>query len=158
MNLDQAQQLISQLGVELGGNAQTYQMNERGEIDLSFQDQMPVQLRYHEGTLILSSIVATEVDLQNPELFPTLMDYQFMGMRTFGCVLSWNSGSDCLLLSRQLHGEPDARQLAHELSILLKASLQVSEELKPLIDGEFSLFAPQEAPAESLLPAQMMRA
>ena len=158
MNLDQAQQLISQLGVELGGSTQTYQMDERGEIDLSFQGQMPVHLRYHEGTLILSSIVATDVDLQNPELFPNLMDYQFMGMRTFGCVLSWNSGSDCLLLSRQLHGEPDARQLAHELSILLKASLQVSDELKPLIDGEFSLLEQPAAPADSLLPPQMMRA
>lgn len=158
MNLAQTQQLITQLGVELGGTGQTYQMNERGEIDLNFQDQLPVHLRYHEGTLILSSIVATDVDLQNPELFPNLMDYQFMGMRTFGCVLSWNSGSDCLLLSRQLHGEPDVRQLAHELSTLLKASLQVSDELKPLIDGEFSLIEPPADAADSLLPAQMMRA
>lgn len=159
MNLQQAQQLIRELGGELGGGPDTYSLDENAQLNLSYQDQLPVHIRYHGRTLILSSVVASEVDLQDPGLFPNLMDYQFMGIRTFGCVLSWNSGSNSLLLSRQLHGDPKAKQLAHELNILLKASLQVQRELQPLINGELTLVQGPEnsAVAPSLQPSQMMR-
>jgi hypothetical protein len=159
MNLEQAQELIRGLGVELGGSADSYSLDDSRELTLSFDGQLPVHLRYYGSTLVLSSIVATDIALDDPGLFANLMDYQFMGIRTLGCVMSWNSGSDCLLLSRQLHGHPTARQLAHELNILLRASLRVKEEIKPLIDGDFSLLEQEDSPAaEGLLSAQMIRA
>jgi hypothetical protein len=159
MNLEQAQQLVRDLGVELGGQSDSYTLDDEGELNLSFEGQLPVHLRYYGSTVILSSIVANDIGLDDPSLFPNLMDYQFMGIRTLGCVMSWNSGSDCLLLSRQLHGHPTARQLAHELNILLRASLRVKEEIKPLIDGDFSLLEQEDSPAaEGLLSAQMIRA
>jgi hypothetical protein len=159
MNLEQAQQLVRDLGVELGGSSESYNIDESGELNLSFEGQLPVHMRFYGGTFILSSIVADDVALEDPGLFANLMDYQFMGIRTLGCVMSWNSGSDCLLLSRQLHGTPTARQLAHELNILLNASLRVKEDIKPLIDGEFSIGRDDViSPVEPLLPSQMVRA
>jgi hypothetical protein len=138
MNIDQARQLIAQLGTELGGNASTYSMDDHGEVNLAFDNDMPVNIRFHEETLILATVIANDVSLDDPGLFATLMDYQFMGIRTYGCVMSWNPSSDCLLLSRQLYAEPTAHQLAVELNILLKASNEVHEELQPLLNGEWS--------------------
>jgi hypothetical protein len=159
MNLEQAQQLTRDLGVELGGSPDSYALSDEGEVHLSFEGQLPVHMRYYGSTLILSSIVATDIAMDDPGLFANLMDYQFMGIRTLGCVMSWNSGSDCLLLSRQLHGNPTARQLGHELNILLRASLRVKEEIKPLIEGDFSLIEQNSGTgAEAMLSAQLMRA
>ena len=122
MTLDQAQQLIAELGIELGGDAKTYVMDDHGEVNMVFEGDMPVTIRFHESTLIVAAIVATEVDMDDPGLFATLMDYQFMGIRTYGAVLSWNPSTNCLLLSRQIHAEPSGEQLAMELNILLKSS------------------------------------
>ena len=139
MTLDQAQQLIAELGIELGGDAKTYVMDDHGEVNMVFEGDMPVTIRFHESTLIVAAIVATEVDMDDPGLFATLMDYQFMGIRTYGAVLSWNPSTNCLLLSRQIHAEPSGEQLAMELNILLKSSVQVRDELGPLLAGEWSL-------------------
>jgi hypothetical protein len=140
MNLEQAQQLIRELGVELGGNPDSYSMDERGILNLVFNDDMPVEIRFEDETMILACVIAQGVDMSDPGLFATLMDYQFMGIRTFGCVLSWNSSNDSLLMSRLLHSEPSARQVAHELNILLGAADQVGRELEPLLDGDLSLY------------------
>jgi hypothetical protein len=153
MNLDQAQRLISQLGSELGGDASSYSLDEHGEVSLVFEADMPVSIRFHADTLILASVIATDVNLDEPGLFATLMDYQFMGIRTYGAVMSWNPSTNCLLLSRQLYGEPSAEQLAHELSILLKTSVEVRDELEPLLTGEWSLKEDGNADAAAGAPA-----
>lgn len=160
MNLEQAQQLVRDLGVELGGSSENYNMDAQGRLNLVFNDDLPVEIRYEDETLILATVIAEGVNLRDPGLFATLMDYQFMGIRTFGCVLSWNSANDSLLMSRLLHSEPTARQLAHELNILLRAADQVGRELEPLLDGDLSLYELDEeddaAQAADTTPPMLM--
>ena len=91
MNHDQAKQLLAQLGTELGADATTYGFDDHGEVNLVFDEDLPVNIRFHEDTLILATVIARDVGLDNPGLFATLMDYQFMGIRTYGCVLSWKN-------------------------------------------------------------------
>jgi len=43
MNIEKAQELVSQLGVELGADANSYTMNEQGEVDMVFEDNLPMQ-------------------------------------------------------------------------------------------------------------------
>ena len=158
MNLEQAQQLIRDLGVELGGSPDSYGMDQDGKLNLVFNDDLPVEIRYEDETLILACVIANDVDMRDPGLFATLMDYQFMGVRTFGCVLSWNSANDTLLMSRLLHSEPTAQQLAHELNILLRAADQVGRELEPLLDSDLSLYDldDEEEAAGELVPPMMI--
>jgi hypothetical protein len=147
MNHDQAKQLLAQLGTELGADANTYGFDDHGEVNLVFDDDLPVNIRFHEDTLILATVIARDVGLDNPGLFATLMDYQFMGIRTYGCVLSWNPSSDCLLLSRLLYGDPTVNQLTVELNVLLKASTEVRDELQPVVSGEWT---PQDTDAPNM--------
>ncbi len=162
MNLEQAQTLIRKLGVELGGDQNTYEMSPDGLLSLVFNDDLPVEIRFEDETLILACVIAEGVEMQDPGLFATLMDYQFMGIRTFGCVLSWNSANGTLLMSRLLHSEPTARHLAHELNILLRAADHVGRELQPLLDGDLSLYDADEdttqEPAITAPPMMMNRA
>lgn len=158
MNLEQAQQLVRDLGVELGGSPDSYSMDQDGKLNLVFNDDLPVEIRYEDETLILACVIANDVDMRDPGLFATLMDYQFMGIRTFGCVLSWNSANDTLLMSRLLHSEPTVQQLAHELNILLRAADQVGRELEPLLDSDLSLYDldDEEEAAGELAPPMMI--
>ncbi len=158
MNLEQAQELIRKLGVELGGSGDSYHMDQDGKLNLVFNDDLPVEIRYEDETLILACVIANDVDMRDPGLFATLMDYQFMGVRTFGCVLSWNSANDTLLMSRLLHSEPTVQQLAHELNILLRAADQVGRELEPLLDSDLSLYDldDEEEAAGELAPPMMI--
>ena len=63
MTLDQAQQLIAELGIELGGDAKTYVMDDHGEVNMVFEGDMPVTIRFHESTLIVAAIVAGLVSM-----------------------------------------------------------------------------------------------
>ncbi|MEI7783438.1 MAG: type III secretion system chaperone [Betaproteobacteria bacterium] len=155
MNLEQAQQLIRELGVELGGQSDSYTLDEQGEANLVFDDEVPVLIRFADPTLVLACAIAVDVRADDPGLFATLMDYQFMGLRTFGCVLSWNSAADSLVLSRQLHGEPTSAQLAHELNILLRAGREVREDLLPLLEGDLAFASGEEDSAEQARPAEL---
>lgn len=148
MRIDQAQQLISELGVALGAGPEAYRMSDQGELNLAFSDSVPVQVKFYEGTLIVASILATGVDLDDPGLFPTLMEYQFMGIRTLGCVLSWNSSTDSLLLSRQLYGEPTVENLTQELELVIRATAKVQADLEGLLSGAWEGPAADEAPPE----------
>lgn len=135
MNFDQAQHLLSELSAELGGERGAYRLDDHGELNLAFQESLPVHIRFMDDTLILACVVATEVDADAPGLFPTLMNYQFMGIRTVGCVLSWNAGADALMLSRQVYGQPSAQTLSHELELLLRAAQFVKPDLDAILSG-----------------------
>lgn len=159
MNIDKAQELVSQLGVELGGDANSYVMNDQGEVDLVFEDNLPVQIRFLEPALIVSSVVSSDLPAEDPGLFATLMDYQFMGIRTFGCVLAWNSEADNLVLSRMLHGDITSAALAEELSLLLRATREVQEDLQPLLAGDYRISEnTDEEPATDFVPTPFDRA
>ena len=159
MNIDKAQQLVSQLGLELGGDANSYVMNDQGEVDLVFEDNLPLQIRFLEPTLIISSIVASDLPAEDPGLFATLMDYQFMGIRTFGCVLAWNSEADNLIMSRMLHGDITSAALAEELSLLLRATREVQEDLQPLLAGDYRISEDtDEEPSADFVPTPFDRA
>jgi hypothetical protein len=160
MNIDKAQTLVNQLGAELGGDANSYVMNDQGEVDLVFEDNLPVQIRFFEPTLIISSILASDLPAEDPGLFATLMDYQFMGIRTFGCVLAWNSEADNLVLSRMLNPDIDSAALAEELSLLLRATREVQEDLQPLLAGDYRLEEemPEEQPPADFIPTPFDRA
>ena len=159
MNIDKAQQLVSQLGLELGGDANSYVMNDQGEVDLVFEDNLPLQIRFLEPTLIISSIVASDLPAEDPGLFATLMDYQFMGIRTFGCVLAWNSEADNLIMSRMLHGDITSAALAEELSLLLRATREVQEDLQPLLAGDYRISEDtEEEPSADFVPTPFDRA
>jgi hypothetical protein len=154
MDIDKAQKLVSELGTKLGGDANSYTMNEQGEVDLVFEDDLPVQIRFFEPTLVVSSIVASDLPSDDPGLFATLMDYQLMGIRTFGCVLAWNSEADNLVMSRMLHGEVDASDLAAELGLLVRATREVQEDLLPLLAGDYRI---AEETSEEQPPANFIR-
>jgi len=160
MNIEKAQELVSQLGVELGGDANSYTMNEQGEVDMVFEDNLPVQIRFLEPTLIVSSIVASDLPADDPGLFATLMDYQFMGIRTLGCVLAWNSEADNLVLSRMLHGDITSVRLAEELSLLLRCTREVQEDLLPLLEGDYRIAeeTTEEQPPADFIPTPFDRA
>ena len=64
MNLEQAQQLIRELGVELGGNPDSYSMDERGILNLVFNDDMPVEIRFEDETMILACVIAQSVEMK----------------------------------------------------------------------------------------------
>jgi len=100
--------------------------------------------------LVLSCTVAENISDADPGLFSTLMGYQYMGLRTVGAVLSWNSDSDTLVLSRMLHGEPDATELMQLLNLLLRTADVVREEIGPVLEGNFKFDDDELAP----MPAQ----
>jgi len=135
MTLDQAQKLVSQLGTQLGGDSSTYSMDEQGESNLVFEGNTGVLIKYFGEVLIVAVSLANDINLDDPGLFPTLMDYQYLGIRTYGCVLSWNSDADTLVLSRQLEGNPTVKELDHHLEILLKSRASILEDLESLLDG-----------------------
>lgn len=135
MTLDQAQKLVSQLGTQLGSDASTYTMDEQGESNLVFDGNTGVIIKHFENCLVLATSLAQGIDLEEPGLFPTLMDYQFLGLRTYGHVLSWNSNSDALLLSRHIHGDCSVSDLVLHLETLLRVTERVKEDISEIIDG-----------------------
>ena len=138
MTLDQAQKLVSDLGIQLGANASTFSMSEQGEANFLFEGKIPLQIRHFENTLILAASVATEIpEKEEAALLPTLMAYQFMGLRTHGHVLSWNPDAGTLLLSRHVQASDDAVSLSRELEILLRSAARVQDDLAHMIDGTF---------------------
>lgn len=139
MNLDAAQTLVRELGRELGGVGGEYEMDARGEAFLVLDDNLPVLIRHVEAVVVVAVIVARDVDDRDPSLFGTLMDYQFMGLRTNGFGLSWNPSTECLQLAAHLRGEPDVKDLADLLSTLLVTGLEVRDELATLMAYRKSL-------------------
>jgi hypothetical protein len=135
MTLDQAQKLVSQLGTQLGGDSSTYSMDEQGESNLVFDGNTGVIIKHFENCLVLATSLAQGIDLEEPGLFPTLMDYQFLGLRTYGHVLSWNSNSDSLLLSRHIHGDCSVADLVLHLETLLRVTERVKEDISDIMDG-----------------------
>lgn len=138
MTLDQAQKLVSQLGTQLGGDSSTYSMDEQGESNLVFEGNTGLLIKHFGEVLIVAVSLANDIDLDDPGLFPTLMDYQYLGIRTYGCVLSWNSDADALVLSRQLEGNPTVAELDQQLEILLRARAEILENLESLLDGTWN--------------------
>lgn len=133
MNLELAQALIRQFGAALGGTTSTYTMDDNGEVQLVMDDSLPILIRFADPVLIIAAIVATDVEPSEPDLFVTLMDYQYMGLRTNGYTLSWNGGTSALQLSAHMRGEPDVTVLVDELSTLIETALEVREELATII-------------------------
>ena len=137
MDLQHAQHLVSQLGVELGGDSQTYQMDANGEAHLIFEDNIGVMIKHEATVLVLACTLAEDVSDNDPGMFATLMAYQYLGLRTVGAVLSCNPESDTLVLSRMLFGEPTAAALSAELTLLLQTGTAVRDEIQPILDGVF---------------------
>ena len=82
MNLDQAKQLLSQLGPVLGGDTSTYQMDDTGEAHLVFEDRLGVMIRHYRSVLIVACAIANNLSDEDPGLFSSLMGYQYLGERT----------------------------------------------------------------------------
>ena len=139
MEIDYARSILAQLGNELRRDPDAFKLDESGEAYLSYEDRTDVLIRYVEGVLILGSVVAEDIDPTVPDLFAILMDYQFLGVATMGCGLSWNASSDSLILSRQLHGAPGVDRLAEEIDVLLRATVAVREDLIPILSGQADL-------------------
>jgi hypothetical protein len=155
MTIDQAQKLVADLGIQLGGNASTFSMSEQGEADFLFEEQIPLQIRHFENTLIIAASVATNIpEQEEAALLPTLMAYQFMGLRTHGHVLSWNPDAGTLLLSRHVQAQSEAVSLMQELEILLRSASRVQDDLARMLDGTFPDFTPSGQPAANL-PRQL---
>lgn len=143
MTLDQAQKLVAGLGTQLGGNASTFSMSEQGEANFLFEGKIPVQVRHFENTLILAASVATDIpEQEEAALLPTLMAYQFMGLRTHGHVLSWNPDAGTLLLSRHVQAADGGASLPRELEILLRSAKRVQNDLAQMLDGTYPGFDP----------------
>ena len=142
MTLDQAQKLVSDIGTQLGGNSTTFAMSEQGEANFLFEGKIPVQVRHFENTLILAASVATDIpEQEEATLLPTLMAYQFMGLRTHGHVLSWNPDAGTLLLSRHVQAADHSVSLSRELEILLLSAKRVQNDLAQMLDGTYPGFA-----------------
>lgn len=138
MTLDQAQKLVTELGTQLGGSSSTFSMSEQGEANFLFEGKIPLQIRHFENTLILAASVATDIPEQEEgALLPTLMAYQFMGLRTHGHVLSWNPDAGTILLSRHVQASDDKVSLGRELEILLRSAAHVQDDLARMLDGTF---------------------
>jgi len=138
MTLDQAQKLVSELGTQLGGNAATFSMSEQGEANFLFEEKIPLQIRHFENTLILAASVAKDIpEQEEAALLPTLMAYQFMGLRTHGHVLSWNPDGGTLLLSRHVQSVGDSVSLVRELEILIRSAKHIQNDLSRMLDGTF---------------------
>jgi hypothetical protein len=135
MTLQEAQNLVSQLGTQLGGDSSTYIMDENGESNLVFEGNTGVLIKHFENCLIVASSVAQDIDLEEPGLFASLMDFQFLGLRTYGHVLSWNGNSDTLLLSRHIHGQCTVSELSDHLETLLRVTERIREDLAQILDG-----------------------
>ncbi len=156
MTLDQAQKLVADLGTQLGGNSSTFTMSEQGEANFLFEGKIPLQIRHFENTLIIAASVATDIpEQEEAALLPTLMAYQFMGLRTHGHVLSWNPDAGTLLLSRHVQAEGEAVSLMRETEILLRSASRVQDDLARMLDGTFPDFAPSLQPAEGNLHRQL---
>ncbi len=153
MNLDQAKQLLSQLGPVLGGDTSTYQMDDTGEAHLVFEDRLGVMIRHYRSVLIVACAIANNLSDEDPGLFSSLMGYQYLGERTAGAVLSWNADTDSLMLSRMLSGEPSASDLMRELNLLLRTADVVREDIQPLLSGAFDLDGEDTAAAR---PAELV--
>jgi hypothetical protein len=155
MTLDQAQKLVADLGTQLGGNSSTFSMSEQGESNFLFEEKIPLQIRHFENTLIIAASVATNIpEQEEAALLPTLMAYQFMGLRTHGHVLSWNPDAGTLLLSRHVQAQSEAVSLMQELEILLRSASRVQDDLARMLDGTFPDFTPSGQPAANL-PRQL---
>jgi hypothetical protein len=155
MTIDQAQKLVADLGTQLGGNSSTFSMSEQGESNFLFEEKIPLQIRHFENTLIIAASVATNIpEQEEAALLPTLMAYQFMGLRTHGHVLSWNPDAGTLLLSRHVQAQSEAVSLMQELEILLRSASRVQDDLARMLDGTFPDFTPSGQPAANL-PRQL---
>jgi hypothetical protein len=138
MTLDQAQKLVADLGTQLGGNSSTFSMSEQGDANFLFEGKIPLQIRHFENTLIIAASVATDIpEQEEAALLPTLMAYQFMGLRTHGHVLSWNPDAGTLLLSRHMQAEGEAISLMREVEILLRSANRVQADLARMLEGSF---------------------
>ena len=160
MTLDQAQKLVSDLGSSIGAESAAFTMNDLGEANLVYDETSEVLIKHFENCLILGCAVADDIGLADPGLFPTLMDYQYLGIRTFGNTLSWNSDGSSLLLSRHVFGDPSAADLANELERLLRAAQSVREDLEMILDGNWAQAISTEDAgfAESVTPRFLDRA
>lgn len=133
MNLELAQALVRQLGPALGGTTSSYTMDDNGEVQLVMDDSLPILIRFADPVLIIAAIVALDIEPSEPDLFVTLMDYQYMGLRTNGYTLSWNGGTSALQLSSHLRGEPDVSALVEELSTFIETATEVRDELETIV-------------------------
>jgi hypothetical protein len=138
MNREQAAALVSQLGIELGGAAKTYVMDDHGEAHFVFKGDVGVMIKHEESVLVVACTLASDIRDDDPSVFAGLLGYQFLGLRTLGAVLSWNASANSLVLSRLLFDEPSAADLARELAVLLRVADRVREEIQPILDGSFS--------------------
>ena len=135
MNLDQARQLVTQLGLQLGGDESTYQMNAQGEAFFMFEDSVRVVIRHQINALVIACGVAEAVSDEDPSLFMMVMDYQHQGLNTVGAVISWDVQTDTLVLSRMLHGEPEVADLERDLNLLLSTAQMVRDDIETMIDS-----------------------
>jgi len=160
MTLDQAQKLVADLGDSINAAPGSFTMNDRGESNLVYDETSEVLIKHFENCLVLGCVVADDVGFADPGLFATLMDYQYLGIRTFGNVLSWNSDGSSLLLSRHVFGEPTAAELASELERLLRAAASVREDFEMMLDGAWAQAATdvEPAPADTGMPRFLDRA
>ena len=161
MNREQAAALVSELGIELGGDAETYAMDDHGEAHFVFKGDIGVMIKHEESVLVVSCTLASSIREDDPSVFAGLLGYQFLGLRTLGAVLSWNSSADSLLLSRMLFDEPSAADVARELAVLLRTADRVREEIQPILDGTFTSVEDVElgGPGPSdLMPERFARA
>ena len=160
MNRKQAAALVSELGVELGGDSKTYAMDDLGEAHFTFKGDIGVMIKHEEPVLVVACTVAADLPEEDPSVFAGLLGYQFLGLRTLGAVLSWNATANSLLLSRLLFDEPSAADLARELAVLLRVADRVREEIQPILDGSFSDSDDEEPNAPGggeLMPERFVR-
>ena len=161
MNRDQAVALVSELGLELGGDPSTYSMDDAGEAHFVFKENVGVMIKHEESVLVVACTLETIIRDDDPTVFAGLLGYQFLGLRTLGAVLSWNASANSLVLSRLLFDEPTAADLARELAVLLRVADRVREEIQPILSGAFSGALADEAAApsgENVMPDSFVRA
>ena len=160
MNLDQAQKLVMQLGLHLGGDETTYQMNDQGEAFFMFEDSVRVVIKHHINALVIACVVAEAVSDEDPSLFSMVMDYQHQGLNTVGAVISWDVHADTLVLSRMLHGEPEVADLERDLNLLLSTAQIVRDDIETIIDSIFDeeTESSGEDSDSKVVPAEMIRA
>jgi hypothetical protein len=138
MTQNQANELLADLGTSLGGTSSTFALDDQGEATFLFENKIPLQIRHFENALILTASVATNVTPEDePALLPSLMAYQFLGLRTHGHVLSWNPDAGTLLLSRHVHADGGEVALRREIEILLRSASRVQDDLARMLDGTF---------------------
>jgi hypothetical protein len=117
---------LENYGNELG---ETFSFDERGECELLFENALPILIRKEGDLVTIAAAIAHGVTDGDDSFLASLMAYQWLGIKTGGCLLSWNDKGGTIVVSQRMVPPESPAMLREALETVIATARSIQDDI-----------------------------